>query len=120
MLKGVFQPELMPQAPKKMSRSHAPTVPPRRIAALTRDPQLRRVMLTVDRWTHIVARHPELSDLQDPVVQAVHSPTIQQARPDGEAWFYIPGGPSAWLKVVVVYSGDTGRIITAFPRRAMP
>lgn len=38
-----------------------------------------------------------------------------------EEWFYARGGPSRWLKVVIVYDArGTGRIITAFPRRAKP
>jgi len=38
-----------------------------------------------------------------------------------EEWFYVENlGPSRWLKVVVAYGGEEGRIITAFPRRSFP
>ena len=80
----------------------------------------RRVLVTADRWDHIATRHPELRDSQDLVMRAIKTPVFQQAGRDGEAWFYIPGGPSALIKVVVVYSGDVGQVITAFPRRAAP
>jgi hypothetical protein len=95
-------------------------VPQRRIVALTTDPQRRSVMLTLDRWEHIASRHPELRHEQRLVMRAIQAPRVQRPVSDGEAWFYLPGGPSAWIKVVVVYSGDVGMIITAFPRRAMP
>jgi hypothetical protein len=88
--------------------------------ALTTDPHSRSVMLTLDRWDHIASRHPELRDNQKLVMRAVRAPVVQRTVSDGEAWFYLSGGPSAWIKVVVVYSGGIGRIITAFPRRTMP
>jgi hypothetical protein len=36
-------------------------------------------------------------------------------------WFYAAGvGPSRWLKVVVVYEGQRGFIVTAHARRSFP
>lgn len=117
---GMFQPEVMPLISSALSRRVAQPVHQRRIIAVTTDPQRRRVSLTLGRWDHIASRHPELRQQPHLVMRAIHAPAVQRTKSDGEAWFYLPGGPSAWIKVVVVYSGDVGLIITAFPRRAMP
>ncbi len=91
------------------------------VVSTTPDPQRRNVVLTLGRWRHIVSRHPEMRGFQHDVTRAIHIPTIQRTVSSDEAWFYLAdAGPSAWLKVVVVYSGGIGRIITAFPRRTMP
>lgn len=116
----MFQPEFPPASFERISRRLAQTVPQRRPVAVATDPLRRPVLLTAIRWDHIATRHPELRGSQDLVMRAITTPVFQQARPDGEEWFYIPGGPSAWIKVVVAYSGDVGQIITAFPRRATP
>jgi hypothetical protein len=66
---------------------------------------------------------PELEPHQSEVLRAVEMPTeTAPGRHRGEEWFYLANaGPSRWLKVVVVFeSRDSGRIITAFPRRRKP
>jgi len=94
---------------------------PRAAISMVVDPEHRRVALTLDRWQHIVERHPQLIGHRNDILRAVRSPTIFHARSLSESWFYLSGaGPSKWLKVVVVYSSGMGRIITAFPRRAHP
>jgi hypothetical protein len=88
----------------------------------------RPLELTAERWAHIVgaepdrAGHPELVEHLDAVLRAVQAPDHRfGGRRDGEEWFYLQGaGPSRFLKVVVAYDGQEGRIITAFGRRSMP
>lgn len=96
-------------------------MPPVVIATVV-DAQGRSVVLTDERWRHIVGGHPDLAPHQGSVLDAVRSPTrrIPGRWPD-EEWCYLrDAGPSRWLKVVVAYGGATGRIITAFARRSMP
>jgi hypothetical protein len=87
------------------------------------DPLGRSVRLENERWAHIVDARPMLADHHDTVLEAIEHPDhhIADARP-GEDWYYLAGvGPSRWLKVVVAFHGKpSGRVITAFPRRAMP
>lgn len=97
----------------------APVALPR----ITRDPRGREVVLTGERWKHIIDGHPELKAHLEDVVRAIEAPTDTTAgRGSYEEWFYLADvGPSRWLKVVVVFEAPpTGRIITAFPRRRKP
>jgi hypothetical protein len=91
--------------------------------AQVEDPLGRSVRLDNERWAHIVDARPMLADHRDKVLGAIESPDhhIVDVRP-GEDWYYLAGvGPSRWLKVVVAFHGESsGRVITAFPRRAMP
>lgn len=91
-------------------------------AAAVLDPAGRPVVLTAARWQHIVNGHPELAPHRDAVLRTVQRPTRQRAgRRAAEVWYYLAGaGPSRWLKVVVAYEQEQGRIITAFGRRSMP
>jgi hypothetical protein len=81
------------------------------------------VLLTTERWQHIVGGHPELAAYENSVLHAVEAPTeaLPGREPD-EEWLYLrDAGPSRWLKVVVLFESSTsGRIITAFPRRRKP
>jgi hypothetical protein len=92
------------------------------ILAEVLDPDGRRVELTNEGWQHVIDGHPELAPLQADVMRGVHAPSRRLGgRDPAEEWFYLAGvGPSRWIKMVVVFEGDTGRIITAFPRRAFP
>lgn len=116
----MFPPQSLPDVAKEVPRSPARAVFPRQIIAITPDPQGRSVLLVLDRWNHIAARHPELADSRRDVVRAIRTPDTQRVISNDESWFYKAAGPSTWIKVVVLYSGGTGRIISAFPRRAMP
>jgi hypothetical protein len=81
------------------------------------------VVLSHERWEHIVDGHPELEAHEDDVLRAVEAPTeTRPGRAPDEHWYYLASaGPSRWLKVVVVFdSAGRGRIITAFPRRRKP
>jgi hypothetical protein len=88
-----------------------------------RDRQGREVLLSDERWRHIVSAHPEIKAYEEEVRRAVESPTARLAgREPDEEWLYLEGaGPSRWLKVVVVFNSEGGgRIITAFARRRKP
>ena len=91
------------------------------IASVT-DPDGRVVELTAERWAHILDGHPEMPTLQAELLRAVQAPDERPAaeRP-GESWYYLGNvGPSRWLKVVVVFEGERGFIVTAHPRREIP
>jgi len=91
---------------------------PRRI----RDHRGREVLLSLERWRHIVSAHPELEVHQEEVCRAVEAPTaVLAGREPDEEWLYLEGaGPSRWLKVVVVFESERGRIITSFARSRKP
>jgi len=95
------------------------TVGPERI----RDRLDRKVLLSPERWRHIVSGHPEIEAYETDIRRAVEAPTaVMAGREPDEEWLYLEGaGPSRWLKVVVVFdSADQGRIITSFGRRRKP
>jgi hypothetical protein len=88
-----------------------------------RDRRGREVLLSAERWGHIISAHPEIEIYEEEVCRAVESPTAALAgREPDEEWLYLEGaGPSRWLKVVVVFDSEgSGRIITAFARRRKP
>lgn len=88
-----------------------------------RDRQGRDVLLSPERWRHIISGHPEIEIYEKEIRLAVESPTaVLPGREADEEWLYLEeAGPSRWLKVVVVFDSDSsGRIITAFPRRRKP
>lgn len=92
---------------------------PRRL----RDRLGRDVLLSIERWQHIISAHPEIEVYEKEVCRAVESPTtVLAGRESDEEWLYLgEAGPSRWLKVVVVFDSErNGRIITAFGRRRKP
>jgi len=88
----------------------------------TVDPDGRRVVLDDDGWAHILGRHAVLELHLEDLLVTVSQPTQRvQGRRPGEEFFYLAGsGPSRWIKVVVHYEHEQGRIATAFPRRRFP
>ena len=86
------------------------------------DPDGRQVVLTHERWSHILEGHSELASHQAQILRAVESPDRRlPGRAKGEEWFYLATvRPSRWLKVVVRYRAGAGRIMTAFARRSLP
>jgi hypothetical protein len=88
----------------------------------TTDPDGRRVVLSFERWRHVLEDHAELSRHREAVLEAVARPDVRlDGRLRGEEWFYRrTAAPSRWVKVVVHYEGGSGRIVTAFPRRKLP
>jgi hypothetical protein len=90
---------------------------------IIRDREDREVLLSPERWQHIVSGHPEIEAYEQEIQRAVESPTaVLPGREPDEEWLYLEkAGPSRWLKVVVVFDSDgNGRIITAFARRRKP
>lgn len=88
-----------------------------------RDRQGRDVLLSPERWQHIVSAHPEMGACEKEIRRAVESPTtVLAGREPDEEWLYLEGaGPSRWLKVVVAFDSESrGRIITSFARRRKP
>jgi len=80
------------------------------------------VVLSFERWRHIVEEHGELRRRRDLVLSAVQSPDGRLAgRLPQEEYFYVrTTRPTRWRKVVVHFEGGEGRIVTAFPRRRLP
>jgi hypothetical protein len=88
-----------------------------------RDRHGRDVLLSPERWRHIVSGHPEIEIYEKEIHLAVKSPTAAlPGREPNEEWLYLEeADPSRWLKVIVVFDSDgIGRIITAFARRRKP
>lgn len=88
-----------------------------------RDHKGRRVLLTQERWDHVLERHEEMADFMPEVMRAVREPSVVLPGNDpGEELLFLAGaGPTKWLFVVVVIEGPAGgRIITAFGRRKFP
>lgn len=88
----------------------------------TIDPDSRRVVLTVDRWLHVIENHEELATELDAILTGLMTPAARRmGRWPGEEWYYLAGpGPTRFVKVVVHYDHGEGRVLTAFPRRAFP
>jgi hypothetical protein len=86
------------------------------------DPDGRRVVLTFERWRHILDRRPALKgNLEDVLATVAHPVARRRGHRPNEEWFYGAGfGPSRWFRVVVHYEKGTGSITTAFPRRRVP
>jgi hypothetical protein len=87
------------------------------------DPVGRTVILTDERWAHIVDGHPYMAPYRADVLRAVETPTERIALPrPGQDWFNLEhAGPSRWLKVVVRFEENAvGAVRTAFPRRGKP
>jgi hypothetical protein len=117
----MFAPDLTPATPQLTHQRSSIAVRRVPLAGVVVNPQRRRVELTLERWQHITTRHPEVASHQADILRAVRRPTALRAISTDESWYYLArAGPSAWLKVVVVYSRGSGWIVTAFPRRAMP
>jgi hypothetical protein len=88
-----------------------------------RDRQDRDVLLSAERWKHIVSAHPEIEAYQEEIRRVVEAPTsVVAGREADEEWLYLEGaGPSRWLKVVVVFdSEDRGVSSPQFARRRKP
>jgi hypothetical protein len=88
----------------------------------TTDPDGRVVVLTDERWLHVLHQHPDLDLRPETVLNTVARPSARSTgHRTNEEWFYRRGvGPSAWMRVVVHYERDRGFIVTAFPRRWFP
>jgi len=76
----------------------------------------REIVLTASAWEHICRRHPELAAFRDDILLAVAAPeaTMRDHRYEDRWRLYRSGvGPSRWLAVVVDFTEDPARIVTA-------
>jgi hypothetical protein len=82
------------------------------------------VVVSEERWLHIVAGHEEIAAIEAEIAAAIRRPEIvRDGRTAGEAWLdrRLPDASRApWLKVVVRYGEEGGRVLTAFLRRRVP
>lgn len=88
-----------------------------------RDREGRRVVLTEERWGHVLDEHPDMADFMPEVMRAVREPdhVLPARNPRRELLFLAGVGPTKWLFVVVQIDGPAGgRIITAFGRKKFP
>jgi hypothetical protein len=99
-----------------------PPPDPHAVLAVAEDPDGRVVVLTAERWGHILDGHPELAPYRAQLLAAVRTPTERRpGRVPHEVWaFLATDRPSRWLQVVLHYRGARGQIVTAFARRALP
>ena len=83
------------------------------------DPEGRTIFLTEDVWAHIMSRHPEMSRHEQAVMDTItHPDRIEpDVRPGRERFLGYRRGPTTWLRVVVSFEGEQGRVITAHGRR---
>ncbi|MBF0518876.1 MAG: hypothetical protein HQK92_04050 [Nitrospirae bacterium] len=77
------------------------------------------IRLTIERWNHIVRRHPELDEQKDKVIQCVTLPDLIQIGDFGEliAIRFYEKTPLTSKYLVVVYkelNENDGFIITAY------
>jgi len=85
-------------------------------------PDGRIVVLTTERWAHIVDRHDEAERHRALILDVVARPDLWHVVGSmNEEWFFRErAGPSVWLQVVVHFAEDRGIITTAFARRSLP
>ena len=79
-------------------------------------PPEREIVLTPNGWKHICRRHPELAAFHDDILLAVSAPetTTRDRRYPARWRLYRSGvGPSRWHAVVVDFTEDPARIVTA-------
>jgi len=77
------------------------------------------IRLTEERWSHIMRRHPEISDLKERVLETVEAPDILQEGDVGAllAIRFYPQTPLTSKYLVVAYrevAEEDGFILTAY------
>lgn len=89
----------------------------RKVVSSTTDGLGRTIVLTDERWEHILEGHPEMAGLELAVMRVVESADKECAGNfPGARKFYKRGlGPARWLAVVVAYDGMMGKVVTAHP-----
>ncbi len=93
-----------------------------RLLATTHDPWGRPVLLTAERWEHILDNHPEMWRWRPHILTTVLRPNVITPDPKIRRWRYwnTAVGRSSWLLVVVDWNCAPARIITAYSRRKGP
>lgn len=105
------------------SRLEERRFPQRRgVVASTRDGTGVEVVLTGERWGHIVEGHGQLAGLQAAVMEAVQNADrrCEGNVPGREKLYCEDLGPARWLAVVVDYNASPAWIVTAYPCSKLP
>jgi hypothetical protein len=99
-----------------------PRSPNANLVASTTDALGRKIILTEERWTHIVDGHPELDGLELALMRAVEAAdiTVDGKTADTKRVCAKDLGPARYLVVVVRYAGQTGYVRTAYPTSKEP
>ncbi len=86
------------------------------------EPDGRRVVLDGGGWAHILGEHAEMAAHREAVLATVASPQHRRAdpRPYRQRYWRRGVGPSRWLLVVVDFSLQPARIVTAYGNRRDP
>lgn len=75
----------------------------------------------VRQWGHVLAGHPEMLGYLEEVVNTIERPEHREPDPAaGRERFFRREGPERWIRVVVEFSGEVNRLITAFPQTSDP
>lgn len=92
------------------------------ILASAKDSLGRTVVLTQERWDHVLRGHRQMEGLELAVMRVVENPEMKlKGNYEGAEKLYAQGlGPAKWLAVVVAYSGLQGQVITAYPHTKEP
>lgn len=66
-------------------------------------------------------QHPDIADSLLDIVLTIEHPTYREPdiRPGRERLFR-QGGPQGWLRVILEFSGEFDRVVTAFPQATNP
>ncbi len=80
----------------------------------------RKICLPKERWTHIMAEHPELSNKLENIKETIRSPlSIKQSKHDDSVKYFYKyyknrNSVGKYLLVAVKYLNGKGFIITSF------
>ncbi len=86
------------------------------------DPDKRRVVLDESSWARVLDEHGEMEAHRDAVIATVSAPQYRRPdpRPARERDWRRGLGPSRWLLVVIDFSDDPARVVTAYANRKDP
>jgi hypothetical protein len=84
------------------------------VILLVRGPDGRYIELRWNSWIHARGRHPEIAESLLDVVLTIEHPIYREPddMPGRERLFRR--GLGSWMRVVVEFSGDFDRVVTAF------
>lgn len=80
----------------------------------------REVLLTEERWNHIVTSHPEMAGWLDWVEVALADPHIRQISEKNEmcvSYYHLLPKVGLYVMVVTDWSTEPARVLTAFPTK---
>lgn len=88
---------------------------------LVRGPDGRPAEISWDRWFHACNRHPEIAESLPDVVLTVEYPIHREPDPvPGRERLFGQGESGGWVRVIIEFSGDHDRFVTAFAQSADP